>query len=508
MTVPMPPEDPAGDPEAPAGLAGTVLRGAGLAGGGYVLAQALNLVVYIVLSRLLLPEDFGQYAAATVLVGFGVLITESGLQAAVVQRQDRLPEAQSTAFVAIVVGGLLATGLGIATAPLLGAIFDSDQVTELAIASAALMFVNVLPVVPNAILQRRFSFLRLVAVDPVEVLAFGTAAIIAASNDMGPWSLVIGQYAGLATSTALTWAFARWRPRAGEVSFAMWRELADYGRHVFIATGIIRLGEQSADTLIVGKTLGTAALGQFRYAFRIAALPYQVLLAGAGYVVFPALSRLQADRERLEAAFLRSLRWLATLGIPAGLILVPLGPGVAALVFGDVWLAAGYAAAAMCGYAGANAVVIAVGETLKAIGDPRPLPGIYGLSTITTIVAMIILAQISLTAAAASLSLGAVVGAIAALRAAGRTTRIGLRAMLAQIWPPVVAALVMVALVAPLDRLVLEPHTHSTLVGLGLLATEGLLCVAIYVVALTWLAPGTVREITSELRGRLRPGHA
>ena len=371
MTVPMPPEDPAGDPEAPAGLAGTVLRGAGLAGGGYVLAQALNLVVYIVLSRLLLPEDFGQYAAATVLVGFGVLITESGLQAAVVQRQDRLPEAQSTAFVAIVVGGLLATGLGIATAPLLGAIFDSDQVTELAIASAALMFVNVLPVVPNAILQRRFSFLRLVAVDPVEVLAFGTAAIIAASNDMGPWSLVIGQYVGLATSTALTWAFARWRPRAGEVSFAMWRELADYGRHVFIATGIIRLGEQSADTLIVGKTLGTAALGQFRYAFRIAALPYQVLLAGAGYVVFPALSRLQADRERLEAAFLRSLRWLATLGIPAGLILVPLGPGVAALVFGDVWLAAGYAAAAMCGYAGANAVVTAVAEMLKATGEPR-----------------------------------------------------------------------------------------------------------------------------------------
>ena len=504
MTVPMPPEDPAGDPEAPAGLAGTVLRGAGLAGGGYVLAQALNLVVYIVLSRLLLPEEFGQYAAATVLVGFGVLITESGLQAAVVQRQDRLPEAQSTAFVATVVGGLLATGLGIATAPLLGAIFDSDQVTELAIGSAALMFVNVLPVVPNAILQRRFSFLRLVAVDPVEVLAFGTAAIIAASNDMGPWSLVIGQYVGLATSTALTWAFARWRPRAGEVSFAMWRELADYGRHVFIATGIIRLGEQSADTLIVGKTLGTAALGQFRYAFRIAALPYQVLLAGAGYVVFPALSRLQADRERLEAAFLRSLRWLATLGIPAGLILVPLGPGVAALVFGDVWLAAGYAAAAMCGYAGANAVVTAVAEMLKAAGEPAPLPRLYALSTMVTIVTMIALAQVSLTAAAASLSLGALSGAAYAIWIARRVTSIPAGRMIREVVPALVCGAVMAVVVVPLDRFVLEPETRETLPGLAMLLGEGLLCAAVFVVAMGFAAPGTVREIWGELRLRLR----
>ena len=209
MTVPMPPEDPAGDPEAPAGLAGTVLRGAGLAGGGYVLAQALNLVVYIVLSRLLLPEDFGQYAAATVLVGFGVLITESGLQAAVVQRQDRLPEAQSTAFVAIVVGGLLATGLGIATAPLLGAIFDSDQVTELAIASAALF---------SSTCSRRPRR------DPAATLLVPApgrhrpgrgrrlrhGAIVAASNDLGPWSLVIGQYAGSPPCGPLTWVFARW----------------------------------------------------------------------------------------------------------------------------------------------------------------------------------------------------------------------------------------------------------------------------------------------------------
>ena len=36
----------------------------------------------------------------------------------------------------------------------------------------------------------------------------------------------------------------------------MWRELVAYGRHIFFATSILRLGEQAADTLIVGRGLG------------------------------------------------------------------------------------------------------------------------------------------------------------------------------------------------------------------------------------------------------------
>ena len=43
-----------------------VIRGAGLTSGGYLFAQVLNLGVYVVLSMLLDPVDFGRYASATV----------------------------------------------------------------------------------------------------------------------------------------------------------------------------------------------------------------------------------------------------------------------------------------------------------------------------------------------------------------------------------------------------------------------------------------------------------
>ncbi len=64
---PTPPDD-----AAPAGLGRMVIRSVGIAGGGYILAQALTLGFYIALARLAAPEDFGEFAAGTVLIGFAL----------------------------------------------------------------------------------------------------------------------------------------------------------------------------------------------------------------------------------------------------------------------------------------------------------------------------------------------------------------------------------------------------------------------------------------------------
>src|SRR3954468_8351902 len=85
----------AGEGEAIAakGLAGTVMRGVAIAGGGYALTQILTGVTYLVLARLATPAEFGQLAAGTLLVGLAGLFTESGMLSALVYRRDRLEEA-------------------------------------------------------------------------------------------------------------------------------------------------------------------------------------------------------------------------------------------------------------------------------------------------------------------------------------------------------------------------------------------------------------------------------
>ena len=263
----------AGEPGGPSGLGRIVVKGASLAAGGYALAQGLNLLVYLALARLLNPADFGVYAAATVLLGFAMMVTESGMTSALIHRKDRMEEALSTAAVWTLAGGALLSLAALAMAPLIGLFFDSSEIATIAAAMSGIVLLQTLTSVPSAILQRDFSFMRRLIVEPTQVVVFGAIAIVAAADGLGPWALVAGQYGGVLIDLVLSWALISFRPQLRLVSVAMWRELAGYGRHVFVATMILRGGEAS-DAVIVGRFLGEGPLGQFRYAVRLATTPF------------------------------------------------------------------------------------------------------------------------------------------------------------------------------------------------------------------------------------------
>jgi PST family polysaccharide transporter len=279
------------------------------------------------------------------------------------------------------------------------------------------------------------------------------------------------------------------------MTFGMWRELASYSRHVLVSTAVQRFGSQMADTVIVGRSLGPASLGQFRYALRIATLPWTVISVGAGYVLFPALSRISADQARLRASFLRSLRWMVALGFPAGLLMVPIGPPLAALVFGRIWLPAGYAAVALCACAGGGAISTTVGELLKANGTPAPLVRINIVAALASAAAVLALVPFGLSAAAAGLSVGALVSAAYSLRIVIRVLGVPRDSLGRELWAPVLAATLMALAVLPVDRLLLHPASHGLVGGLLLLAVETLLCAVAYTIVLTLLAPRYLREL-------------
>ncbi len=484
------------EPETPRDLTGTVVRGVSLAAGGYLIAQALNLGFYVALARLLAPAEFGQFAAATVLIGFTLLLTESGLASAVIQRRDRVEEAASTAAVATIVSGIGFSLLALATAPLVGAFFDdSSTITALAAASSGLVFFRTAASIPDALLQRRFSFLRRLIIEPAVVVAFGTSAVIAATQDMGPWSLVVGQYTGFGVDLALSWILVRWTPDLKLVSFSMWRELVGYGRHVLVATAILHGGDQ-VSTMIVGRALGAGPLGQFRYALRLASTPFSLLLAGAAYVLFPAFSRIAGDLGRLRSAFLRSLRWVSVLAFPSSLFFLPLGIPLAVVVFGDVWRDAGAALAAMCLYPAGGMLSSVASEALKAVGRPELLTRMHSVTAGITVAGMLILVQFGLVATAASLSLGAMAGGIYGLLLMHRATEVSVGSMVKEVLPPAVAATLAALLLLPVEALV-DAEAHSSVTGAVLILAESLVGLALYAGILALIAP----RIFSELAG-------
>lgn len=503
MPVDAPRSEAAGATEQPpAGLAGTVVRGVGLAGAGYVLTQGLTLVSYFVLAKLATPQEFGRFTAATVVAGLGLVIGESGMLGALIQRRDRLDEAFNTAFVATLASGLLLTLLALASAPLIGLFFHSSQTGVVAAVMSGWIFLRLAAIVPDARLQRSFSFFRRVIIDPLAAIAFAAGAIAAAAAGLGVWALVIGTYASALVQTGSSWWLGRWRPQPRLASFSMWRELARYGRPVVISEFVRRVANQ-APVVALGRFAGAGPLGQFTYASRVATRAPAAITNVGSYVLLPAFARLSAHDDRYRPAFLRALRWMCAIAFPAGLIFVPLGLPAVVVIFGEPWRDAGYGAMALAGYCATASLASIAAEAWKASGRTDLLPRMHGLALALTLVLVVALLPFGLVGVCAALSLASIGVGVYAVRGAAHVVGLPVKRLIAEIWPPAVAALVMAGGVYALERGLVHADRHGGAAGLALLVGETVIAVAVYLAAMAVVAPGTTRELVRAL-ARLR----
>jgi len=485
---------------APANLTRVVVRGIGIAGVGYLATQAFTIAAYLFLARLITPTEMGEFAAGS-LVMLGALFAESGMLAALIQRRDRVEEAAATAVIATITAGVVFALAGLAVSPLIGLFFDSRTVGLVAAALSGFVLVRQAAVVPEALLQRRFSFLRRLVAEPASVVAFGATAILGAASGLGVWALVAGTYAGVVTQSAAAWALVRWRPDLHQASFALWRELVGYGKHI-TAAGLVRAVTSETGTIFVGRFLGAATLGQFQYTYRIAQRPLAALVSSVTYVVFPAFARIADDQLRFERAFLRTVRWLSVVAFPVSLILLPLGEPAVVVLFGERWREGGIALTWMFGYTAGWAFVSLAEHVAKSVGRPEVVLRLDIAALIAAVSSVAALVQFGLVGVAAALSLSAIAAAGYALLWIMRLTHVPLQGLLREIWPAAAAAIFMAAGLYAVDRLVLDAGQRSPGIGLALIALEVGLGAIVYLAALAALAPRTAAEVVGVLARR------
>jgi O-antigen/teichoic acid export membrane protein len=479
------------------GLARTVVSGAGLTTSGFVLSRVLTLAIYLVLARLAAPEVFGVFAAGSILLGAGSTFVESGMLAAMIQRRDRLEEAADTAFVATAAGGFALTLLALAAAPLVGLVFSSRQIGLVAAAMSGILLLGAGTVVPDALLQRRFSFLRRVLVDPLGVLAFGVTSVATLAAGMGVWGLVAASYASQLAQVVAAWKASGFRPHPRQASFGMWRELASYGRHVLAATSIDHAA-LAANTLLLGRFVSTSLLGQYRYATRFGIIPQEFAINAASYVLLPAFARISHDRVRFELAVRRSLRLMVAGVVPVSLLLLPLGLPLVVLLLGERWHPAGEVLMVLCLASAPRAFGSISAESLKAAGRPDILPQLHLLAAVASIGLMAAFLPLGLVGVAAGATLGSVLGDCVAFVRFTQVLRFDLRALGGALWPPYVAGAIMVGVLFALDRGFVHAERHGVAGGLALLTAEALAGLAVYLVSLLTLS----RDVAAELAGR------
>jgi PST family polysaccharide transporter len=179
-----------------------------------LVSKAITLIVFIVLARLLTPEDFGVMSAALMVIAFSQILWEAGMGKALIQRQTDIEDAANVAFwinlgLGVLIAGLLFWG----AQPIALTFFQDARVTPVLQIMTLQVLLGALSSVQTALLQKEMDFKKLFWVRMATVALPGFASIPLAWGGMGYWALVAGTLTGQAVQVMMLWRMSEWRPR-------------------------------------------------------------------------------------------------------------------------------------------------------------------------------------------------------------------------------------------------------------------------------------------------------
>lgn len=332
-------------------------------------SRVLSPVIFIVLARLLLPEDFGVVAAATVAVSFSQVFWDTGLAKALIQRQgDTAESADAVFWINLALGLVLMVAL-IVGAPWIATFFNDDRVAPvLRVLALQLPLASVCSIF-TALMYKRLEFRRLFWVRLVTAGAPGLVSIPLAQYGWTYWSLVAGVLVGQVLQLVVLWRLAGWRMQL-RMNPRVARELLRFGKWS-VASGLLGWVYTWLDAIVVGHYLGGREMGLYRSGNTFVMAVFGVLFAPLLPVLYSLFSRAQHDLGRLRDALRTVTHAMALVIMPIALALTSTSEELGILVFGNEWTGINLVIAmlglshAIGWLAGAN------GELYRAHGKPH-----------------------------------------------------------------------------------------------------------------------------------------
>lgn len=316
----------------------TILRGFQWTYASVALQGFLKLAALMILARLLTPRDFGLLSFALLCTNFVERIGQGGIGPAVVQLEMITAQAVSTAWWMSVVLGIVSSIIVGGCAGHVAGFLGEPELERIVLVLSLGCVLEGCVAVPEALLQRDLRCREIMLADNLAycISMVGVCTTLAVTG-WGVWSLVIAQlslklirlvvvvaFAPRCTSAAISWHYTRYFTRMG-FGFSLGR--------------LLNFFSLQGDNFVVGRVLGTEALGMYSRAYQLMTLPAMYVGQVFERVMFPAMARKQADRRKLAEEFLLALEVLTLVALPVGVVMFIVAKEIVHVGFGERWSA-------------------------------------------------------------------------------------------------------------------------------------------------------------------------
>src|SRR3989344_5399837 len=271
------------------------IRGISWIGFFRIATRGISYVRIVILARILTPSQFGAVDIALLTLSITEIFTETGINIFLYQQKEKIDKYINTAWVVSIVRGLFIGLIILIFASSIAQFFNSQIAYSLLIAS--IFFVLLL---------------------------------------QSPIGIIFGLIVGALFEIIFSFAIVKPQPRF-KFEKELFRQVISRGKWL-TATGIFNFLYHNGDNIIVGKLLGTGALGLYQRAYSISMLPITEVSDTFGKVTLPVFVKMSDDIARLKRAYLRSLLLISVIVVPVGALIFMFPQLVIMIILGSQWV--------------------------------------------------------------------------------------------------------------------------------------------------------------------------
>lgn len=276
--------------------------------------QLTTFCVGVILARLLSPSDYGLIAMSAVFVSISQIIIDSGFSSALIRKTNRTDLDYSTVF-DINIGLSVVVGLMLCISSYwIAAFYHEPQLIKIVSLNGLYVFLGSFTSIQGTKLIADLQFKTRSKINVINTFLGGFISIAMAFAGFGVWSLIYPNIITVFTGAILYWYYQRWFPG---IRFSMLsaKEMFSFGSKLLLST-ILNTLYNNIYPIVIGKKFNSSLLGFYTKGAAFASLPSMTIANVVGEVVYPVLSNIQNDDERLRNVYRQMLRLSAYIVFP------------------------------------------------------------------------------------------------------------------------------------------------------------------------------------------------
>lgn len=303
-----------------------------------LISHLINFVATLVLARLLMPEDYGVIAIVMVFVNIANVFVINGLNTALVQKKNVDDIDYDTVFYATLILSSILYLILYFMAPYIALYYNNTEVSKVLRVLGLLLPLSSFNSVQNAKVSRNLNFKYFFFVTSISVLISGFAGVLLALCDYGVWALVGQQLSNVILSTIFLSSIIRWHPKI-RFSYNRLKGFINFGGNLMFASLFGTIFNQLRNFL-VGMKYTPADLAYMTTGDSFPSLISNNIDASINAVLFPALSKVQDDRNEVKQGMRRAMMSSCYIVVPCLFMLIGIADKLVLLLLTDKWIAA------------------------------------------------------------------------------------------------------------------------------------------------------------------------